>query len=164
MCLLRPLGSICGGVLGGKGESSAPEMNPKQSERVSLTPTARHLEVKRVPSLQNESSERASLDLTTRHLAVKRAHRHPPRPPPAVRGEGSERAPPVCKWGVLRVSSREGNCVWVKYEEALSPVCIRRGRVSSSDLIFTEWGMARAPLSNHMWTAARVRLRSKTSH
>ena len=118
-------------------------MNPKQSERVSLTPTARHLEVKRVPSLQNESSERASLDLTTRHLAVKRAHRHPPRPPPAVRGEGSERAPPVCKWGVPRASSREGNCVRVKYEEALSPVCIRRGRVSSSDLIFTEWGMAR---------------------
>ena len=39
---------------GGKGESSAPEMNPKQSERVSLTPTARHLEVKRGPSFRRE--------------------------------------------------------------------------------------------------------------
>ena len=83
LCLLRPVGSICGGVLGGEGEAS------------------------------------------------------PPSPSPVVRGEGSERAPPVCKWGVLRASNREGNCLWVKYEEAVSPVCVRRGRVSSSDLIFT---------------------------
>ena len=100
--------------------------------------------MKRAPSLpglpSREGSERASLDLTTRRLDVKRAILLFLR---AVRREGSERAPPVCKWGVPRASSREGNCVRVKYEEALSPVCIRRGRVSSSDLIFTEWGMAR---------------------
>ena len=36
-----------------------------------------------------------------------------PLAPPVVRGEGSERAPPVCKWGVLRASNREGNCLWV---------------------------------------------------
>ena len=77
--------------------------------------------MKRAPSLPSrEGSERASLDLTTRRLDVKRAILLFLR---AVRREGSERAPPVCKWGVLRASSREGNCVWVKYEEALSPVC-----------------------------------------
>ena len=115
-------------------------VNETQSHR-SESPLLRRpaiFEVKRAPSLRREGSGRASLDLTTRHLAVKRAHRHPPRPSPVVRGEGSKRGPPVCKWGVLRASSREGNCVWVKYEEALSPVCIRRGRVSSSDLIVTD--------------------------
>ena len=39
---------------------------------------------------------------------------------PAFRSEGSERAS-------LDLGTRKGNCVRVKYEEALSPVCIRRG-------------------------------------
>ena len=34
-------------------------------------------------------------------------------------------------------------CAWVKNEEALSPVCLRQGKVSSSDLIFTALDVTR---------------------